>query len=255
VESRRLEGRVAIVTGAGSGIGRASALRLASEGAIIVCAGRRDLSDEDETTRLIGAAGGEALAMEMDVADENAVRSVIDEVVAELGRLDILVNNAGVGALPWETTIAVNLSGVYYGLRHAAPVMARAGRGSIINMSSILGHVGTAAVPSQPNQPEVDPSAYVASKHGILGLTKAFALTYATQGVRVNAICPGYIETPMIQPLLEDEAQRAALVGLHPLGRLGQPEEVAAAVAFFASDDSSFITGTSLLVDGGYTAR
>ena len=146
----RLTERVALVTGAGSGIGRACAVRLATEGATVICAGRRDLSDEEETARLIRTEGGRAISVELDVSDEEAVRTVIGRALADFGRLDVLVNNAGVGALPWQTTIATNLSGVYYGLRHAAPLMADAGGGSIVNMSSILGHVGVGAVGDTP---------------------------------------------------------------------------------------------------------
>jgi NAD(P)-dependent dehydrogenase (short-subunit alcohol dehydrogenase family) len=247
----RLEGKVAVITGAGSGIGRACALRFAREGATVICAGKH-LADEAETAAGIRSAGGTADARAVDVSDEQAVSEVLDETLRLYGRLDILVNNAGIGAGSWDATIAVNLSGVYYGTMHGAGLMAERGGGSIVNVSSILGLVGTGRL---PDFPELDPSAYVASKHGILGLTKAFALSYARLGVRVNALCPGYIETPMIAGLVSNPEIRGALEALHPLGRLGQADEVAAAALFLASDDASFVTGTALAVDGGYTAQ
>jgi NAD(P)-dependent dehydrogenase (short-subunit alcohol dehydrogenase family) len=246
----RLEGKVAVVTGAGSGIGEAIAMRFAEEGATVVCAGLH-LARVEDTAEQIRNVGGIGLAMPLDVSSEDAVAAVLDEVQRRYGSLDVLVNNAGIGDV-WERTIAVNLSGVYYGTNHAARRMAEQGSGSIINVASILGLV--AATPLA-DLPELDASPYVASKHGVIGLTKAFAISYARRGVRVNCICPGYIETPMIAPLLENPAIRQALEKLHPIGRLGRPEEVAAAALFLASDESSFVTGSALVVDGGYTAQ
>jgi NAD(P)-dependent dehydrogenase (short-subunit alcohol dehydrogenase family) len=246
-----LTGKAAMVTGAGSGIGEATALMLAEQGAGVVCAGVH-LPAEEETARAIEQRGGTAVAVGLDVSDESAVQNAVALTIERFGRLDILVNNAGVGALPWDRTIAVNLSGVFYGLRHGAEVMAGAGGGAIVNVSSVLGLVGAAGL---PDVPELDASPYVAAKHGIVGLTRTFALKYATRSVRVNCVCPGYIVTPMVEPLLQDPALRATIESLHPLGRLGRSEEVAAAIAFLASDDASFITGAVLAVDGGYTAQ
>ncbi len=247
----RLREKIAMITGAGSGIGEACALRFAQEGAIVVCAGKQ-LAGESETADAIRAAGGAAEAFELDVSDEQAVLRVLDETIQRHGRLDILVNNAGIGGGSWDQTIAVNLSGVYYGTLHAAARMAERGGGSIVNVASILGLVGAG---KSPGIPELDPAAYVASKHGILGLTKSFAISYARHGVRVNALCPGYIETPMIEGMLANPETRGALEALHPIGRLGRSDEVASAALFLASDDSSFVTGASLPVDGGYTAQ
>ncbi|OGO49689.1 MAG: hypothetical protein A2148_00525 [Chloroflexi bacterium RBG_16_68_14] len=242
----RLKDKVAVVTGAGSGIGRAIALEFAREGAKVLVAeldesSGRAVADEIVTT------GGEARFQRCDVAREEEVRAAVQAAVEAFGRLDIMVNNAGVAQPDWDTTLAINLSGVYYGCKHAAETMAPTGRGgSIINLASVLGLVGIGMEGSDP---------YVATKHGVVGLTRNFAVAYAQRGVRVNCINPGFTETPMIRMLTEVEAIRQQLEAQTPMGRLGRPEEVAKAALFLASDDSSFMTGAPLVIDGGWTAR
>ena len=219
-----LAGKAALITGAASGIGRATALRFASEGASVACADLDGDGAEDTAAR-IAESGGASLAIQLDVTAEQEVQDALARCTSEFGALDVLYNNAGVGGGgSWEETLSVNLSGVYYGLLHGARLMAERGGGSIINTASILGLV--ASVP-RPHRPEPDAEgppaagAYVAAKHGVVGLTRSFAVRYGPLGVRVNAICPGYIETPMTAAIRETPEDIAHLVALHPIGRLG----------------------------------
>lgn len=243
--------RSAIVTGGGSGIGRAVALTLAANGAAVVVA---DLNAEAAQSVVdeITAAGGQAVAHAGDVSDPGDATSTVEAAQA-LAPLGIAVNNAGIGGPAallgdypldgWAKVIEINLNAVMYGVRAQAPVMAAAGGGSIVNIASILGSVGFA-----------QSAAYVAAKHGVVGLTKNAALEYADQGVRVNSVGPGFIRTPLVESSLDPDTL-TFLEGKHALGRLGEAEEVAALVAFLASDAASFITGSYHLVDGGYTAQ
>ena len=253
----KFDNRIAFVTGAGSGIGRAMALTLATEGSIVVC------SDINEQTAQATAAraeelGAKAIANALDTSDEKAVKEALNKTQRDLGRLDVLMNNAGISGKDWGSTTAINLSGVYYGLHHGCSIMAAQGSGAVVNTASIAGlgalmrqqvdyHKDISALTSV--------SAYVAAKHGVVGLTKQFAVAFADTGVRVNAVCPGYIETPIIAERLAHNHGREFLEDLHPIGRLGKPEEVAKVAAFLASEDASFVTGVAMPVDGGYSAR
>ncbi len=247
-----LQDRVAIVTGAGSGIGRAVAVLYAAEGAKVVVA---DIDERGgtETVSLIRKNAGEAAFIMADSSDAAACQSLVELTVKRYGGLQIACNNAGVGGpsapageypiAGWDKVIGINLSGVFYGMRFEIPAMVNSGGGAIVNMASILGQVGFA-----------NSSAYVAAKHGVVGLTQNAALEYASKNVRVNAVCPGFIVTPLITRSMDDDAMKA-LVRLHPLGRLGKPEEVAELVLWLSSSKASFVTGACYLIDGGYTAQ
>lgn len=252
-----LENRISFVTGAGSGIGQATAQKFAAEGALVVCS---DVNEQgiQATVARIEEAGGKAVPHALDTSDEEAVKDALAKTASDQGRLDILFNNAGVARSGWDLTNAVNLSGVYYGLIHACPIMAAQGGGAIVNTASAAGLVALtpAAAGSGTDRESLEWTAsYVATKHGVVGLTKQFAVAFGPKGVRVNAVCPGYIETPMTKANRERPGGRAFMESLQPIGRLGQPEEIAAVAVFLASDAASFVTGVAMPVDGGYTAR
>ncbi|GAA4702321.1 3-oxoacyl-ACP reductase [Phytohabitans rumicis] len=245
----RLAGRVAVITGAGSGIGLATARRFRDEGAVVVCV------DVDESAGKAAASevGGEFV--HCDVTDEAAVRELFDGVAARHGRLDIAFNNAGIsppdddsilvtGLDAWERVIKVNTTSVYLCCKYAIPHMQRQGKGSIINTASFVALMGAAT--SQ--------IAYTASKGGVLALSRELGVQFAREGIRVNALCPGPVATPLLMELFAKDQERAARRLVHvPMGRFAQPEEIAAAVAFLASDDSSFVTASQFVVDGGIT--
>jgi NAD(P)-dependent dehydrogenase (short-subunit alcohol dehydrogenase family) len=247
-------GKVAIVTGGTAGIGRAAAIAYAQQGAKVVVAGRRFEAGQ-ETVRLIKAAGGEALFIQTDVTEETDVKTMVDRTVSVFGRLDMAFNNAGVfgeSAVLTEQTdddydriMTANVKGVWLCMKYEIAQMLKQGSGSIVNTSSILGVVAMAGVPL-----------YTASKYAVQGLTKAVALQYAKSGIRINAVGPGAIATDMLEIATggQDEA-KAYMAGLHPMGRVGQPAEVANAVLWLSSDAASFVTGETLMVDGGFVAQ
>lgn len=249
-----LTGKVALVTGGGSGIGRAAALIFAREGARVAVA---DYAVEggEETVRAIEGAGGEAVFIRADVSKTADVKAMIRKVVDMWGRLDCANNNAGIEGTPapladcseenWDRTININLKGVFLCMKYEIPQMLKQGGGAIVNTSSVAGLVGFRRLP-----------AYVASKFGIVGLTKAAALDYAQAGIRINAVCPGVIRTPMVERLTGGDPQaEAQLAAGEPVGRLGAPEEVGEAIVWLCSDAASFVTGHAMAVDGGWVAQ
>ena len=244
----RMRGKVAIVTGAGSGIGRATALRLAAEGAAVACV---DLSIEGVrgTATAIEAAGGQALPLPVDVTDDGECARIVADTLARFQKLTTLVNSAGVRPIAadpapgeWRRVVEVNLTGTYLPSRAALPALQATGAGSVTNLASIFGLVGGSMAPS-----------YAASKGGVANLTRQLALNWAPV-VRVNCVCPGVIETLMTAELRKDPAWRETVLLKYPLGRFGQPEEIAAAILYLASDEAAYVTGVALPVDGGYTA-
>ena len=252
--ARRLEDRVALVTGGSAGIGRASALAFAREGAKVVVSDI-DVAGGEETVKMIGKAGGGAIFVKADVSNAIEVEALINKAIETYGRLDYAHNNAGIPGIVapttecteenWDRVININLKGVWLCMKYEIPQMLKQGGGAIVNTASVLGLVG-----------EEDMPAYVASKHGVVGLTKAAALEYATAGIRVNAVCPGVIRTPGAERLIAEDPQWEGLrLAEHPIGRLGTPLEVAEAAVWLCSDAASFVTGLVMAVDGGYTAR
>jgi len=246
------EGKVAIVTGGGSGIGEGISKALAAEGAAVVVTDIK-IDAAQRVVDEIVAAGGNAAAFSGNTAVAADSEKAVDFAVSTYGALHLAVNNAGIGApaanigdydiAAWDRVVGVDLSGVFYGLRYQIPEMVKAGGGAIVNMSSVLGSVGIA-----------QNAAYVASKHALVGLTKVAALEYTAQGVRTNAVGPGFIDTPLVRSSLSPEAL-AGLEAQHATGRLGTDREVSALVLFLLSDAASFITGSYHLVDGGYSAH
>jgi NAD(P)-dependent dehydrogenase (short-subunit alcohol dehydrogenase family) len=246
-------GKVALITGGNAGIGRATAIEFAKHGANVVISGRRE-KEGHEVIAEIKALGGEAIFLKTDVSKEGDVKAMIEQTLETFGRLDFAFNNAGVEEtltpLPDQTEetydqiMDINVKGVWLSLKYEIPAMLKTGGGAIVNNSSIAGLVGFAMAP-----------VYVASKHAVIGLTKAVAVEYAKQNVRVNAVAPGTIETRMFLEVTRSPEIKQLLESGQPMGRIGQPEEIAGTVIWLCSDSASFVTGQTLAVDGGYTVQ
>jgi len=252
----RLDGKVAVVTGGAVGIGFSTAMRMAQEGASVAVV---DIQDGSHAAEAIAQRNGVARYWQLDTTDENRVKDVFAEVVQAFGKLDVLVNNAGIAGAnkpthelteaEWDRVMNVNVKGVFFCVKHAVPHMRQAGGGSIINVSSVYGLVGA---------PDLPP--YHASKGAVRLMSKTDALLYAKDRIRVNSVHPGYIWTPLVEDLAAQspdgvEAFRAALDAFHPIGHVGEPDDVAHGIVYLACDESKFVTGSELVIDGGYTAR
>ena len=248
-----LEGKVGLVTGGTSGIGRDTAVLFAKAGAKVVVAGRRE-PEGKETVELIRVAGGDGFFVKTDVSKASEVETLVKKVVEKFGRLDVAFNNAGIEGVwtsivseseeDWDRTFDINLKGVWLCMKYEIRQMLKqGGAGAIVNMASVAGLIGLAGA-----------AAYCASKHGVMGLTKAVALETARSGIRINAVCPAVVETPMADRLYSAPAVNKFVLGLHPVGRFGKPMEIAEAVLWMCSDRASFMTGQSLVLDGGFTA-
>jgi NAD(P)-dependent dehydrogenase (short-subunit alcohol dehydrogenase family) len=254
-----LDGKVALVTGGASGIGRATALTFAREGAKLIIADM-NIDGGQQTVHMITENGGDATFVQVDVSNATAVEAMISKAVETYGRLDCAHNNAGISGRGiggeqrmltaeypeerWHHVIATNLTGVWLCMKHEIAQMLRQGSGVIVNTASVAGLIGVRGI-----------SAYVASKHGVVGLTKTAALEYATEGIRVNCVCPGVIHTPMTERGLSNPELRTRMIASEPVGRVGEPKEIAEAVVWLCSDAASFVTGHTMTVDGGYVAQ
>jgi NAD(P)-dependent dehydrogenase (short-subunit alcohol dehydrogenase family) len=249
---KKFQNKTAIVTGSSFGIGQAAAIQYARHGANVVCA---DWVEDEETLNLIKKEGGNAIFVKCDVSNEADIKNMIEKTISTFGRLDYAFNNAGIEGHSarthectmenWEKVIGVNLKGVWLCMKYEIPHMLKQGKGVIVNNASIAGLVGFQNIP-----------AYVASKHGVIGLTKNAALEYAREGIRVNVVCPGVIRTPMIDRFTGKKKEvEQQFESMEPIGRMGDPDEVASAVIYLCSDDASFITGHTMVVDGGWVAQ
>ena len=252
ISGSRLAGKVTIITGAASGLGRVAAIKFASEGASIVIS---DVTDGTKTVEEIKATGGKAEFIKADVMSADSWRDVVDFAKKTFGSVDVLYNNAGVmlgdddnpvttPISVYETTMDINVKGVLLGCKYAIPVMLEQGKGTIVNVASFVAHVGAAT-------PQI---AYTASKGAVLAMTREIAVIYARKGIRANALCPGPVMTPLLAAFLDNDAKRQRRLVHIPMGRFGEPEEIANGALFLASDESSWMTGQSLIVDGGITA-
>ena len=250
----RVKDKVALITGGGSGIGRATAMLFASEGARVVIADY-NVEGGERTLRAVKEAGGDAIFHAADVANHSEVEALVNKTVEHYGRLDCAFNNAGIEGLfsptpectieNWHRVISINLSGVFYCMKYEIPAMLKNGGGTIVNTSSVAGLAGIA-----------NTAAYTASKHGVSGLTKAAALEFSSKGIRVNAVCPGFIRTPMVARVMDRGSfDEKAVIQTHPINRLGQAEEIAEAVLWLSTDASSFVSGVPMPIDGAYLAQ